>query len=317
MDADDRRPGRGDSGTLDGWSLEAATLTGAPQGTPVTITDPTTVAIPDGIQSGLVRSLSVADLGPFLTRARLVTTVIHAAPGQLEMFLTSPAGTTVTITTANGGSNANVFNGTSWEDLAGKLPVTNATYAASVAQSSLVPEEAMSAFIGENPNGTWTLTVLDTLGGTSGTLANWSLVLETGAAFNLRQTLTAATAGVPAGGNLVWTALTESTGPGDAPAAHAHAAAAVQPALHVARYAGRLDVHVARRGRHRHGDLHATHDAGSRNIQHPDRDDVSGPGNGRAHADHAHRHRPDHHRREHDRRQRGIGHCPGRLADHE
>lgn len=207
----------GDNGSLTGWSLEVTTLATPPQRTPVTITDTTAVAIPDGTQSGTVRSRTVAGLGAFLTRARLVTTLAHPAPSQIEMFLTSPAGTTVTITTGNGANNANVFNGTSWEDLAGKPPVTDATYVAGVAQSSLVPEEAMSAFIGENPNGTWTLTVLDTATGQTGTLSNWSLVLETGAAFNLRQTLTAAPAGVAAGTALVLTAQVESTGPGDAP----------------------------------------------------------------------------------------------------
>ncbi|MBA2355297.1 MAG: proprotein convertase P-domain-containing protein, partial [Acidobacteria bacterium] len=129
---------------------------------------------------------------------------------------TSPTGTTVTITTGNGAAFANVFNGTTWEDRAGTAPVTDATYAANVVRTSLVPEEAMSAFTGQDPNGQWTLTVLDTTTGQAGTLSSWSLVLVTGSTWNLMQTLTAAPAGVLPGGTVTYTAAVASTGPGDA-----------------------------------------------------------------------------------------------------
>lgn len=206
----------GDDGTLDRWSLDIAGLPAAPGASGVPLIFSTPAGIPDGTQSGLVRTSAVSGLGDFLTRARLTTAIVHPSPGQLEIFLTSPAGTTATISTGNGGANANVFNGTTWRDLAAALPVTDATYGTGVAQTTLVPEEAMSAFIGENPNGVWTLTILDTVTGQAGTLSSWGLQIETGAAWNLTQSLTAAPAGVAAGGPLTYTATVGSAGPGDA-----------------------------------------------------------------------------------------------------
>jgi hypothetical protein len=47
------------------------------------------------------------------------------------------------------------------------------------AATPLVPEEALGAFIGENPNGTWTVTIDDDAGGDIGTLNSWSLALTT------------------------------------------------------------------------------------------------------------------------------------------
>ena len=85
----------------------------------------------------------------------------------------------MTLTTDNGGGNDNVFNGTVWDDdanPAGQVPYAPTTawsrdhaYANLILASPLVPEEALGAFIGENPNGTWTLTISDDLAGDSGT----------------------------------------------------------------------------------------------------------------------------------------------------
>ncbi len=50
-----------------------------------------------------------------------------------------------------------------------------------VTATPLVPEEAMAAFIGENPNGVWTLTISDDQGGDGGTLSSWTLGVTTAA----------------------------------------------------------------------------------------------------------------------------------------
>jgi hypothetical protein len=96
----------------------------------------------------------------------------------------------VTITTDNGSSNNNNFNGTIWDDQADKgsqVPysgnpnlVTDHTYANNVIAPKLVPEEAMGAFMGENPNGTWRLTVRDDQASDFGTLSRWNLNLVSG-----------------------------------------------------------------------------------------------------------------------------------------
>src|SRR5262249_62166517 len=91
--------------------------------------------------------------------------------------------------TDNGGNKSNVFNGTLWADDAnpgGQIPyvtnngmVTDQAYVDGVPVASLVPEEALAAFNGEDPAGTWTLTVGDDTPGGPGVLADWTLNLVT------------------------------------------------------------------------------------------------------------------------------------------
>jgi subtilisin-like proprotein convertase family protein len=52
-------------------------------------------------------------------------------------------------------------------------------FVSGVVETPLVPEEAMGAFIGENPNGTWTITITDDAGGDTGSLNSWSLNIVT------------------------------------------------------------------------------------------------------------------------------------------
>jgi subtilisin-like proprotein convertase family protein len=117
----------------------------------------------------------------------LKTFISHSRPGDLDITLTSPAGTVVTITTDNGGGNDDVFNGTLWDDSAnpaGLVPytsnnglVTDHSYLNGVLASPLVPEEGLIAFKNENPNGLWTLTIVDDFTGETGFLSSWSLVV--------------------------------------------------------------------------------------------------------------------------------------------
>jgi uncharacterized repeat protein (TIGR01451 family) len=131
----------------------------------------------------------VSGVDPYLWDLDLTTNLTHTFPGDLDITLTSPAGTIVTLTTDNAVSNDNVFNGTLWDDdanPAGTVPytsnnglVTDHLYAVNTLASPLVPEEAFGAFIGEDPNGTWTITISDDAAGDSGSLDNWTLDIDT------------------------------------------------------------------------------------------------------------------------------------------
>ncbi len=104
------------------------------------------------------------------------------------MTVKSPAGTIVTLTTDNGSTFDNVFNGTRWDDDADpgtQVPyVTNAnevtehTYANLTPVPNLLPEEPLGSFTGENPNGSWTVTISDDTNGDGGSLNSWSLDLQ-------------------------------------------------------------------------------------------------------------------------------------------
>ncbi len=175
-------------GTLQSWGLETTTLAIAP----IVTTNPavvqtTAVPLPD---SALASStVTVSGLGTQIGAVRLKTFIRHTFPSDLDITLVSPAGTVVTITSDNGSSFDNVFNGTVWSDKAdpgGQVPyttnngvVTDASYVANVTRTPLVSEEPLSAFVGEDPNGVWTLKIRDDLGGDTGSLDRWELEVDT------------------------------------------------------------------------------------------------------------------------------------------
>lgn len=152
--------------------------------TDVFISTDVPIAIPTG-PAVVSSTVAVSGLGPYLFDVNLEATLAHSFSADLDITLTSPAGTVVTLTTDNGAGNDDVFNGTAWDDNAnpaGAVPyvtndgiVTDHAYVNVTLASPLVPEEAMAAFVGEDPNGTWTLTVSDDLAGDSGSINAWSL----------------------------------------------------------------------------------------------------------------------------------------------
>ncbi len=180
----------GNGGTLTSWSLEITTAAVAPTLTASAPFDnATAVAISSSGTPTITSTIDVSGLDPVLADVNLITFITHTSNADLDITLTSPAGTVVTITTDNGLNLDNVFNGTFWDDSAnpgGTVPyvsnnglVTDHVYVNNTLGSPLVPEEALAAFIGEDPNGTWTLTISDDATGDGGALNAWSLVFET------------------------------------------------------------------------------------------------------------------------------------------
>lgn len=150
----------------------------------------TPVAIPSTGPPVVVSStINVAGAGTFLWDLNVQTDIVHTYNADLDVTIQSPAGTVVTLTTDNGSSFDNVFNGTVWDDQAnpgGQVPyssnnglVAEHLYTNLTLASPLVAEEALGAFIGEDPNGTWTITISDDLGGDGGSLDSWTLEITT------------------------------------------------------------------------------------------------------------------------------------------
>ena len=142
------------------------------------------------VDLGVIASpIVVSGADPYVWNVAVVTNLTHSRSSDLSVTLTSPAGTVVTLTSGNGGANADVFNGTVWDDQAdpgGQVPytsndglVTDHAYVNGVTATPLAPEEALGAFVGENPNGTWTLRVADGAAGHTGALSGWSLSIST------------------------------------------------------------------------------------------------------------------------------------------
>jgi subtilisin-like proprotein convertase family protein len=165
-----------DTGTLNDWTMEVTTLPAAPGIAQASGSNPTTVPIPDDDTT----VTSTIDLAPGFTSVcavRAKTNLQHQANGDIVMTLTSPAGTVTTLTDHNGKFYANLFNGTVWDDKAPD-PAQDHFYTSGLAVPALQPEETMSAFTGEDPTGTWTLSLRDAATGNTGTLFGWDLTVE-------------------------------------------------------------------------------------------------------------------------------------------
>jgi len=123
---------------------------------------------------------AVGGVGTYLWDLDLNIDITHTFAGDLDITLTSPAGSTVVITTDSGGGNNDVFSGTLFDDQAGAgNEVTDFVFTDGVTASPLIVEGTLDRFRGEDPNGTWTLTVGDDAGGDQGTLNGWSLDVTT------------------------------------------------------------------------------------------------------------------------------------------
>lgn len=99
--------------------------------------------------------------------------ITHTWDSDLDVFLTSPEGTTVELFTDVGSGEQN-FTDTVLDDEA----VTSITAGSGPFTGSFRPEGLLSAFDGENALGTWTLTITDDLGSDSGTLNSWSITID-------------------------------------------------------------------------------------------------------------------------------------------
>ncbi len=218
----------GDGGTLASWSLDVTTFAGPPTSvTEPTVTQSIPVAIPTG-PAVVTSTLEVAGAGTSILDVNATTFITHTFAADLDITLTSPAGTIVTLSTDNGAGNDDVFNGTVWDDGAnpsGQAPYTTNNGLASdhayvnlTLASPLAPEEAIGAFVGENPNGTWTVTISDDLAGDGGSLASWSLDIVTFSceSADLAITKTDATVNAAPGGSTVYTITASNAGPSDA-----------------------------------------------------------------------------------------------------
>ncbi len=117
--------------------------------------------------------LLISGYDGLLSEIELYTEITHTYSADLDIRLRSPLGTTVVITTDNGGSSNDLYNGTLWSDRSPTLITT--LPAADGGVASLQGEGLLSAFEGENPNGYWVLMIYDDFQSQSGDLVMWGL----------------------------------------------------------------------------------------------------------------------------------------------
>jgi subtilisin-like proprotein convertase family protein len=137
-----------------------------------TFTNSTLTPIPD--VSTVTSSIVVAGAGTNVWDIDLAVAITHTYAADLDITLIAPSGKWVTVTTDNGAGNDDVFNGTLFDDSAPDT-ATDYPYVSGVAAPTLTIEGALDRFRGENPNGTWTLSITDDLAQDTGDLHSWSL----------------------------------------------------------------------------------------------------------------------------------------------
>jgi subtilisin-like proprotein convertase family protein len=180
-----------DIGTFTAWGLDLSTLPAAPVLTPLSASNATVVPIPDSLPAGITQTITIAGAQPGQTIADvdLLAKLPHVAISDLVVTLKSPAGTEVTIasdpgreelsgTPPNDVNYPNALSDTRWDDSAAE-PVTDAAFVNGVNKPTLQPEEALAAFAGENPNGAWSLKVVDNGARDEGTLQSATLEIKT------------------------------------------------------------------------------------------------------------------------------------------
>src|SRR5687767_3934388 len=79
-------------------------------------TNNTPVIIPASGANTVTSTINVSGAPSYLYDLNLTTFITHTFNSDLDITITSPAGTIVSLTTDNGGSLDNVFNGTVWDD---------------------------------------------------------------------------------------------------------------------------------------------------------------------------------------------------------
>jgi len=172
---DDR--GDDERGTLRGWSLTVSTVPAFPAPAPVTFSGGGN-DIPDDEVGSLDSSVVVSGQGTDLWDVNVQVDIRHERASDLDLFLTAPSGRRIDLVTDVGDFVPDLYAGTTFDDGAG-VPVSDHVLPEDgTAFTAVVPEGALGAFLGEDPNGTWTLTIVDDQGGGNGTLAGWALVVS-------------------------------------------------------------------------------------------------------------------------------------------
>ena len=132
----------------------------------------------------IVSTINVADFGTIIDINVLNFLVTHTWVGDLAATLTSPSGTTIQLFDGPGipasnfgcdGDNLSV----NFDDTAGNTSAdfeNTCDAAANAISGTYQPLEALSTFIGEEVNGTWTLTIIDDYpSADGGSFDGWSL----------------------------------------------------------------------------------------------------------------------------------------------
>jgi len=130
----------------------------------------------------------VSSVGTSITNVTLnIVGLTHPTPSDIHIVLLSPDGTAVCVMRNKGGTNSITDVDVSFDDAGGMMPnpIVAGTYQCSVAPAEVqLPSTptipygtAMSDFNGEDPNGSWSLWIIDDSPLDSGSITSWTLTI--------------------------------------------------------------------------------------------------------------------------------------------
>jgi len=147
--------------------------------TPISQSQNAVVPIPDSSPVGAASEIFFCGLPPALDGCLeidnvTIDSIAHTWLSDLDIYLVSPAGDTLELSTGNGGSGDNmsnvVFSDTSSNDI-----TLQATDILPGIYHTENPEGFASLYDGQNPNGAWSLLAYDNFGGDVGSIIGWSM----------------------------------------------------------------------------------------------------------------------------------------------
>jgi subtilisin-like proprotein convertase family protein len=138
------------------------------------------IAVTDNSPAGITSTITVSDTAP-LTSLDVAVAIDHTWVGDVTVSLTSPGGTTVLLLDRPGVPSSTFGCSDNNMDVVFSEAATVVTETACPGTTPwlsgpVLPVAPLSAFAGENPAGTWTLTVSDSAAGDTGGVVDWGLL---------------------------------------------------------------------------------------------------------------------------------------------
>jgi subtilisin-like proprotein convertase family protein len=145
--------------------------------------------IPDADLAGITDTINFTGLPGTVCNAQVDIRIDHPYVGDLNVYLVAPDGTTVELTTGNGGAGDNYGIGSTPEtfvytSLVGNPANPSITTGVAPFANFYQPEGSYSVLNGKTVSGKWVLKIVDAVGGDEGSLLKWRLVLRVPANVN-------------------------------------------------------------------------------------------------------------------------------------
>jgi len=131
-------------------------------------------SIPDSdLVTGASSTVTVSGGPASIAKVTVTLSITHTYDADLNIYLISPDGTQIELSTDNGGSLDNYTNTTFDDNVATSITTGTAPFS-----GTYRPEATLSALHGKNADGTWTLRIYDDVGIDVGSLSAWSIGIE-------------------------------------------------------------------------------------------------------------------------------------------